>query len=484
MKTTIAAIDKRGENITPAIIDTLEDLFPEKNSNFGLGTPSKLITEKDANILRRQNVNSSIAIGYGVSSTVSLNELRFGKLEDSAIIFEGNVYAPTIKTSITEILQSQLDGTKAVETFLKDADGDFSLITAKAGKIVAARDPIGVQPLYYGENAKIAVLASNLKALWNLGIDEPRSFPPGHLAVITTEGFKFEPVKTLTYTEPEAVNMEDSAKTLQRLLEHSVRIRVFGLKEVAVAFSGGLDSSVVAHLAKKYCSNVQLIHVSLENQPETEEAWKAAEELDLPLQVHLFKETDVEESIPKVLELIEDPEPLKVSVGVPFYWVAEKTVEAKLRVLLAGQGADELFGGYQRYVKEYLLEGDEKVRKTFFSDIKTLHETNIERDKKICAFHDVSLRLPFASFEIVKFAMSLPTELKFEKKPDSIRKLVLRRVAKNLSIPDSIAQKPKKAVQYSTGISDALKKLAKKRAITLGEYLSELFQKQMETIKK
>jgi asparagine synthase (glutamine-hydrolysing) len=223
-----------------------------------------------------------------------------------------------------------------------------------------------------------------------------------------------------------------------------------------------------------------LIHVSLENQFETQEALEAAKELGLPLYVHLFKETDVELTIPKVLELIEEADPLKVNVGIPFYWAAQKTAEAKLQVLLAGQGADELFGGYQRYVKQYLISGDEKVRQTMFNDVAKVYESNLERDMKICISNNVKLRLPFASYNIAEYAMSLPTELKFEKDPDSLRKLVLRKVASNLGIPACIAQKPKKAVQYSTGISSVLKKLAKKQNITLGCYLNDLFVKQTQ----
>jgi asparagine synthase (glutamine-hydrolysing) len=365
---------------------------------------------------------------------------------------------------------------------LKEVEGDFAFLIAEPEKIIVGRDPIGVQPLYYGENTAVAALASNRKALWKLGIEETHCFPPGHLAFIDREGFKFKPVKTFVYAQPKAITMQKAAETLQKLLTRSVRRRVSGTKEVAVAFSGGLDSSVVAFLASKCPVNVHLIHVSLENQPETEEAKKAADALNLPLQLCLFKEADVEKVVSKVVELIEEPDPVKASIGVPFYWTAEKAADAGFKVLLAGQGADELFGGYQRYVTEYLMRGVEKVRKTMFEDVVRLHESNIERDVKICNFHDVELRLPFASYELVEFALALPIELKIERKKDSLRKIVLRKMAENLGLPTSISEKPKKAVQYSTGINDALKKIAKRHRLTTKEYVNRLFRSHLQTV--
>jgi asparagine synthase (glutamine-hydrolysing) len=407
------------------------------------------------------------------------------RLGDATALFDGRIYSPTPGASVTEFFAKKLeqaDRGKASEAFLKEVEGDFAFFIAEPERIIAGRDPVGVQPLYYGENRTLAALASNRKALWKLGIEKTRSFPPGHVALVSREGFKFKPVKTLAYSQPKATTMREAAGKLQKLLEHSVRRRVAGLREVAVAFSGGLDSSVVAFLASKCHVNVHLIHVSLENQPETVEARRAADDLKLPLQVFLFRETDVEKVVSKVVELIEEPDPVKASIGVPFYWTAEKTAEAGFKVLLAGQGADELFGGYQRYVNAYLLHGKEKAGKTMFDDIAKLHESNIERDVKICAFHDVELRLPFASFEIAEFALALPIELKIERKEDSLRKLVLRKVAENMGLPASIAEKPKRAVQYSTGINDALKKMAKKQKRTTKDYVNKLFLSQYDRI--
>jgi asparagine synthase (glutamine-hydrolysing) len=167
---------------------------------------------------------------------------------------------------------------------------------------------------------------------------------------------------------------------------------------------------------------------------------------------------------------------------VPFYWAAEKAAQAGFKVLLAGQGADELFGGYQRYVTEYCKEGAEKVRRTMFNDVVRIHESNLERDLKITSFHDVELRVPFGSFGLAEFAVGLPVELKIEDKSDTQRKLVLRKMALNIGMPSLMSDKPKKAVQYSTGINDALKRIAKTHEKTVNEYITKLFQQSRNSI--
>jgi asparagine synthase (glutamine-hydrolysing) len=436
------------------------------------------VFEKNVEIIKKQGLKSSTAAGYVTTKTKSTSDYEHLQLDDAALLFEGRVYSPIPETAVAaQVAKKPLHCETTLQTLMEQADGDYEFLIVKEGWIAAGRDPIGVQPLYFGENRDIAAFATNKKVLWKLGIENPASFPPGNLAFVNKEGFKFKPVKTLTYTEPKQITMAEAAKQLQVLLVESIQRRVRGLKEVAVAFSGGLDSSVVAFLAGKCGVKVNLLHVSLENQPETEEAMKAADELDLPLQVDLFKDSDVEAVLPKVVDLIEEPDPIKASIGVSFYWVAQKAAEAKFTVVMAGQGADELFGGYQRYVTECCKDGGEAVRKTMFGDVARIHESNLERDLKITGFHNVELRVPFASFDLVEFALGLPVELKIECKADTLRKLVLRKMALDAGLPASIADKPKKAVQYSTGINDAVKRIAKSHEKTVGEYINELFQR-------
>jgi asparagine synthase (glutamine-hydrolysing) len=477
MNVTVAVLDKRGEKASEKALEVLKAFSAEQLSHFGVVAPKQSFLEKSLDLLSRQIPDSSTMVGYASSKPRAARGYEFLQLEDAALVFQGRVYSPSPKASVLQQLAKEPQHCETIlQTLIEEADGDYAFIMVRNGWIAAGRDPIGVQPLYYGENQDVAAIATNRRALWKLGIENPVSFPPGNLAFVNSEGFQFKPVKTLGFYEPKHVTLDDAARKLQVLVEESIRRRTRDVKEVAVAFSGGLDSSLVALLASKLGVKVNLLHVSMENQAETEEAIEASDALNLPLQVHLFKNSDVEKTLPRVVALIEEADPVKASIGLPFYWTAEKAAEAGFRVVLAGQGADELFGGYQRYVNEYCKEGSEKVLKTMFHDVVNIHQSNLERDLKITSYHDVELRLPFASFDIAEFAVGLPIECKMERRPDTLRKLVLRRVALNAGMPASVADKPKKAVQYSTGINDAMQRVAKKHGKTAKEYADELLR--------
>lgn len=479
MGALIAVINKRGENAAETALAMLEALGHKSVEAFGIASPTTIQIEKSIEALRNANIKSSIIIGQIFSKILMVDKPQPIRLNDATMVFEGRIYPSSEKISDGEAAAEKIwePSGEAVEAFIRRADGDFSFVIVELERIIAGRDALGVCPLYYGENTDLAALASECKALWRAGIKKANSFPPGNMAFIDKHGFKFKPVKILTFPMAKHVTMQTAAKKLQILLRHSIKERISGLKEVAVAFSGGLDSSLIAFLARNLGVDANLIYVSLKDQPEIEHAKMAAEELRMPIHIHLYNEGEVEETLPKVLWLIEEADPIKTSVGIPMYWTAERAAEAKFRVLLAGQGADELFGGYKRYVDLYARLGGEKARETIFKDTLKMYEGNFERDFKICNFHNLELRIPFASYKIAKFAAELPLQLKIELPDNGLRKLVLRRVAENLGLPKIIVEKKKRAIQYATGVNKTLEKLAKKENLQLKGYLERIFER-------
>jgi len=473
----VAVLNKEDANAAETAISMLKTLKHRSTGTYGIASATHIGIEKSIELLKKQNIDSPVAIGYAFSKRFSQDRMQPTKLHGAALAFDGRLYPASPQISDAESVAERLkqNREKALEALIQNFEGDFAFVIAEPDRVIAGRDPLGVCPLYYGENKTLLAMASERKALWKTRIKETVSFPPGNLAFAGKYGFRFKSIKKLVQGKIKQVDMQNSIVRLRTLLQRSTRKRVLGLKDVAVAFSGGLDSSLIAFLAHKTGVNVHLIFVSLENRSEIECAKKAAEALKLPIHVKIYKEKDVEKALPRVLWLIEEPAPVKASIGIPFYWVAENAAKMDLKVMLAGQGADELFGGYKRYLTGYSRQGKEKVTEAIFEDIVKMHETNFDRDNKICGYHNVELRLPFATCRMVEFALTLPLELKMESSDDAKRKLVLRRLAKGVGLPEFIANKPKKAIQYSTGVSKTLKKLAKRKGLSQREYVSKVF---------
>jgi asparagine synthase (glutamine-hydrolysing) len=471
-----AVVSKKNENVAKTAATMLKMLKHKGAETFGLASPTTVIIRKSIGDLQDKEPSSPVLIGHVFSRILMSDKPQPIKLDNGTVVFEGRIYSLSREFSsefVTEKLNQTLENAEAL---IKDFEGGFTFAVAESERLMAGRDSLGLYPLYYGETTDLAALASERKALWKIGLKEVHSFPPGHIAVVDKHCFKFKPAKTLAHARTKPTTMQAATKKMRRLLQKSVKQRVSGLEEVAVAFSGGLDSSIIAFLAKKFGVEVHLISVSLKNQPEIEHAKKAAEALNLPLHIHLCSEKAVEKVLPKVLWLIEDANPVKTSIGIPVFWTAEEASKIGFRVVLAGQGADELFGGYKRYLNDYLLYGEESVQKTIFNDIAGMYENNFERDSKICNFHNVELRLPFATYQLEKFATSLPLQLKIESPNDMLRKTVLRKVAEDIGLPSFIVKKPKRAIQYATGVNKVIKKLAKKKGYSTREYLQKTFQ--------
>lgn len=478
MGAVAAVIRKDDHDATKTVFLMLRELQHRGKHAHGIASHNRVSHAKSLQELETVKLGVPVAVGYNLSKIFSRDEKQPELAEDFAITFDGRICPFQGKAEAALAKEKLQNNPKKAEHLISELDGDFVFAITTKTEIVAGRSAIGVCPLYYGENTQLAAIASERKALWRVGLKEAHSFPPGSLAVINAEGFHFRKVKALSRLELRETRMEQAVEHLSRLLMESVEKRLKDVKSAAVAFSGGVDSSLLAFLAKKCGVNPTLIWAGLENQLELKHAEKAAEALGLRLETKICSENYIKAVLPRVLWLIEDPDPIKTCIAVPFYWTAEKASELGFKVMLAGQGSDELFGGYKRYLNTYFMLGWEGLEAQLFNDVSTAHQTNYERDNKICAFHGIELRLPFADYVLSTYALSTAAELKITSKQDVLRKHVLRQTALKLGLPQFIAEKPKKAIQYATGVAKTLKKFARKNGLSLKAFLEKLWIEQ------
>jgi asparagine synthase (glutamine-hydrolysing) len=352
-----------------------------------------------------------------------------------------------------------------IEATIDGLDGDYAFAYYETGKITLVRDPAGVKPLYYVKG-EVFAFASEKKALSIMGKNEIHVLKPGHM--LTYSAASITEKKVTSFSPEKLLTAENEARDmLYEALERSIMKRFH--KPCAIAFSGGLDSSILAAV----CKDAKLYSVGMAGSHDIVQTRYAAERLGLLDNLHLHEITmgELESAIPDVIKAIESPDPLMVSIALPLYFASKNASSDGLRVILSGQGADELFAGYKRYES---LSSEDLV-KALRTDLENIAKNNLERDDAVTMANSVELRVPYLDKKVIELALSISPELKIH---NGIRKYVLRRAA-SMILPDELAWKEKKAAQYSSGIYLAIEKLARKNGCGRGvrNYLVDLMGK-------
>jgi len=385
-----------------------------------------------------------------------------------ALVYNGEIYnfreiakKLDINTDSDSETLFTLIRSKGIEAAIQELDGDYAFAYYETGKITLVRDPAGVKPMYYVKG-EVFAFASEKKALFGLGKNDIHVLKPGHMLTYSAGGVTEK--KVTSFKSGKSLNVETEARNmLYEALERSVKKRYD--KPCAIAFSGGLDSSILAAM----CKDAKLYSVGMAGSHDLKQTRYAAELLGLLDNLHLHEITmeELESAIPNVIKAIESPDPLMVSIALPLYFASKYANSDGLRVILSGQGADELFAGYKRY--ESLNHED--LEKALRKDLDNIAQNNLERDDAVTMANSVELRVPYLDKKVIELALSISPELKIH---NGIRKYILRLAASKI-LPDELAWKEKKAAQYSSGIYSAMEKLARKNGCgrDLRKYLLE-----------
>ncbi|MFU8767877.1 MAG: asparagine synthetase B family protein [Candidatus Methanoperedens sp.] len=354
--------------------------------------------------------------------------------------------------------------TKSLESAIKKIDGDYAFASASEDKLRLVRDPVGVKPLYYAISVNRFAFASEKKALQTIGMEDIFTLKPGHL--LTYSGSSITMEKVSGFRKGEKITDERRAAiAILEAIKRAAEKRMY--KPCAIAFSGGIDSALLAAL----CPQAQLYSVGMAGSHDILQTRYAAGLLGISDNLHLHELTpdEVESAIPEVIKALGSSDPLAVSIALPLYIVSRNAHHDGIRVIMSGQGADELFAGYRRYESM----NREELDYALWNDIQDIAVNNLERDDAVTMANSVELRVPFLDMEIVELALGIAPELKVH---NGIRKYILRMAASGI-LPPELAMKDKKAAQYSSGIYSALRKLAKKNGFKGERFVARYLRK-------
>jgi len=422
----------------------------------------------------RGSLTQSMAI-YGEHESIALGSCSHQLVQSSKVDIERTSF--TVDGAIPATLELEEIGGEAGQEAFSEAireHGGFSMLAISGGKLMAGRDILGLKPLYYGRDWSGAVAFASLKAgLSRIGIRDPRAVPPGHLVAVSNKQMTVLVKQSLSSSKELKVSEDEATARVGHLLLESLAENP--PEDYALAFSGGLDSTLVAYAAKENGLRPELITVGLKGQPELEHARRVAKELGLDITVRELSQTEIIDRLGEVVETVESSDSTLVGHSVPLFFVCEVAEEMGMGHLLVGQLSDELFAGYGRFEELALKHHFLEARKEVLRSVLAAATNDFEPGDKLAVSHRLELQSPFAYLPLVDYALSIPISLKLRLIGDGVvRKYVLRRLAASWKLPESVVNRPKKAVQYSTGVQKILLKEAKKRMMKLSELLESL----------
>jgi asparagine synthase (glutamine-hydrolysing) len=331
-------------------------------------------------------------------------------------------------------------------------DGDWAFVVVDGDDYIAGRDPMGVKPLYYGLDERGRMyFASEMKPI----ADQCKTFstfPPGHFYTAKTGFVKYyKPA----YEDYQKATNELDLVAIRESLTEATRKRLMSDVPIGVLLSGGLDSSLTSSIAsrllKESGKKLHSFSIGLDaDAPDAKAARKVAEFLGTEHhEVHFTIEQGIE-ILDKLIWHLETYDVTSIRASTPMYFLSKAITDLGIKVVLSGEGADEIFGGYLYFrnaptVEDFQKETIERVQKLFTADL-------LRADKSTMA-HGLEARVPFLDKAFLDTAMLIKAEEKMPKTYDGKEKYILRKAfdtPDNPYLPNEVLWRQKE--QFSDGV--------------------------------
>ena len=418
------------------------------------------------------SINNGITWGFNRLSIMDLSSKGNQPFvyKDCVLVCNGEVYnyhslKAMLKTDYTfksgsdcEVL-IPLYHKYGIEILCKFLDAEFAMVIydAKKDKILAARDPMGIRPMFYGyhkEDGKIC-FASEAKGLFPL-CQEIMPFPPGHY---------YEDGKFICYNDlsnPKTINNDDLetiATNLRLKLEKAVKKRLQSDAPIGYLLSGGLDSSLVCAIAARLNDQpIKTFAIGMDTDPiDLKYAKQVADYLGTDHTEVIMTKEDLLENLRDVIFHLETYDITTIRASMAMYllckYIHEKT---DLKVILTGEVSDELFGykytDFAPNAKEFQKEAEKRIREIYMYDVL--------RADRCISVHSLEARVPFGDLAFVDYVMHIDPKLKMNTYGKG--KYLLRKAFDKGYLPQDILMREKAAFSDAVGhsLSDEIKAYA------------------------
>ncbi len=359
---------------------------------------------------------------------------------------------------------------------LHDLRGMFALAVAHTdGRGAVARDPIGIKPLYWAHLEGLTLFASELRAFDDEDQPFVEAFPPGHVWTPGLVGQDVAEGAMVRFADavpvevrparlaPEAQWTEKDLGQIREVLSNSVRRHMMSDVPVGVFLSGGLDSAIVAavaaQVAKVKGERLPTFAVGTEGSADLLAARAVAEYLDTDHHEIVPSAADLESALDEAVTVIEHFDPALVRSAVPNLLLAREAVK-HVKVVLTGEGADELFAGYSYVHDNETFSTPDTLQAELVRSIDTLHELNLQRCDRTTMNYGLEARVPFLDTTVMREMLATPAEWKLKCEGRAEKQLL--REAFDGMVPDEILWRGKEQFGDGSGARDVLAALVEK----------------------
>ena len=402
------------------------------------------------------NINSNVSIGFtrlAINDTTVKGRQPF-VFKDLYGAFNGEIYNyKSLREKYDIKCYSKTDTEIILPLFSEYNDEIYTLLTgmfagvifdSKNQNIITIKDIVSRKPLFVVKTYKHIYFTSELKSI----TDNVKSFQNINSGVCRFDlkgnrtSCKYENIKTQKIKP-----FSSDINILYSLLSKSVKKRIPNEK-IGIFLSGGLDSSIISYIALKYTKDIIFYSLVSENNPDFKNVIELVEYLNIKniRYIKLPENKDVMSLIKKVVYYSESYNPSIISNGIGTYLLSKEAKKDGIKVVLSGEGADEVFCGYKSFIKNGLVVDDWKNLRTQL--IENLYFTELRRVDLCSMAHTIESRSPFLDEDLLMFANSLESTGFFN---DNNGKYILKQAFKN-KLPDKIINRKKVSFDVGSGL--------------------------------